>query len=317
MSKFNTILTQCLQESDKIWESMVLRKISNRAVRGWVHPEVELPPSLTDRWNASLALPGSELVLDCRGRRIYRAKLERLGRPHPCFLYLFQNHSVSRALRRPYAFHILRMAEKMKQAGIQTLEVLAALRPRNETLNWHSLLIATEIESVSELPSAGNHIFQVHESAEFDKSLGSLLARELSHFHNRKFVHGDLKTRHILARKNSSALVSGNGLKRFHLVDLEKSRHYPHLPSPLLDILAARDLVQLCASLPLDSSSPESLAAWSQFLSEYFTHRNLPNFRSNVVRRILRLYSSGGGLRQGETLLQNLLIRLRRGRVRS
>ena len=291
---------------------MDLRRFSNKSVKGWVHPEFRLPDSLTGGWNASPAIPGSELVLDCRGRRIYKAELERSGCSHPCFIHLFRNQSFSRSLQRTHAFHILQVARKMEREGIQTLEVLAALKPRKETLNWHSVLIASEIESVNELPSGGNHVFQVHKSVEFDTSIASTLASELATFHDRKFVHGDLKTRHILAQMNTSTGVSSDGIKRFYLVDLEKSRHYPHLPNPLLDVLVARDLIQLLASLPVDSKCKDLAQARSQFLSEYFSGRDLSKFRISVIQRILDLYSPEGGLRQGRTILESLITQLRK-----
>ena len=201
----------------------------------------------------------------------------------------------------------------MRKSGIQTLEVLAALKPRSETFNWNSLLIASEIEEVNELPSSGNHVFQVHESVEFDASIASTLAGELSGFHNRKFVHGDLKTRHILARTNKFVGAATNGVKRFHLVDLEKSKHYPLLPNPLMDILAARDLVQLFASLPTNSNGQDLSPVRSQFLAEYFSTRKLSSLRVKFIRRILGLYAPGGRLRQGTTLLESIVAQFSRG----
>jgi hypothetical protein len=200
----------------------------------------------------------------------------------------------------------------MRKEGIPTLEVLAALKPRNETFNWHSLLIASEIESVNELPSGGNHVFQVHKSIEFDRVIASELAGELSAFHDRKFVHGDLKSRHILAQTNTAKTFSSNGANRFHLVDLEKSKHYPLVPKALLDIFAARDLVQLFASLPSDSNGQDLGPVRSQFLSEYFSGRRLSKFRVSLILRILQLYSPGGSLRQGQTILENLVTHFRR-----
>ena len=291
---------------------MGLQRYSNNTVHGWVDAGVKLPQNLIEDWNTTPAIPGSQLVLDCRGRQIYRAELERSGVPHPCFIYLFRNQSFSRSLRKTHAFHILQVSERIKQSGFNTLEVLAALKPKNETLNWHSLLIASEIESVSELPSAGNHVSQVHEFIEFDTEVASSLAGELSKFHERKLIHGDLKTRHILASKENSSNHSRNGARKFHLVDLEKSRHLPHIPSALLDVLAARDLVQLFASLPVNSNGHNLVPAKAQFLSEYFSKRGLSGFRANLIRRILDLYSPDGGLRQGQTILENILGKITR-----
>jgi len=199
----------------------------------------------------------------------------------------------------------------MRNEGIQTLEVLAALKPRNERLNWRSLLIASEIDSVNELPSAGNHVFQVHRSVPFDSSIASMLAQELSRFHDRRFVHGDLKSRHILAKKNVSTAHAGNGTGPFHLVDLEKCRRYRHLPNFLLDILTARDLVQLFSSLPVDAEGRSAASVWPRFLSDYFAGRNLSKSRIRFMQRILELYSPGGSLSQGKTLIDCLMIRFR------
>lgn len=289
---------------------MVLRRFSNNKVRGWVHPELALPDCLTEEWNLSLVLPNSELLLDCRGRQMYRANLDLSGLSHSCFIYLFRNQSFSRSLQRTHAFHILDIAEKMRRKGIPSLEVLAALKPRNETLNWHSLLIASEIESVNELPSAGNHVFQVHRSLDFDTSVASSLAGELSQFHDKKFVHGDLKSRHILAQIGLSQPVSENGEKRFHLVDLEKTRYFPFIPNHLLDVFAARDLVQLFASLPNSSNGQDLEPQRAKFLAEYFSERRLSKLRIAVFRGILTLYSPEGTLQQGQTILQNVMAKL-------
>ena len=198
----------------------------------------------------------------------------------------------------------------MRKEGISTLEVLAALKPRNEKFNWRSLLIASEIESVNELASGGNHVFQVHESIEFNASTATSLAGELSTFHNRKFVHGDLKSRHILATIGESGSICGNGVRRFHLVDLEKAGHHPLVPNVLLDIFAARDLVQLFASLPRNSRVQDLR---SRFLAEYFSGRKLSRFRAGLMLRILDLYAREGSFHQGKTLLENLLARVRKG----
>jgi hypothetical protein len=204
----------------------------------------------------------------------------------------------------------LQIALRIKESGFNTLEVLAALKPKNEKLNWHSLLIASEIEAVGELPSAGNHVSQVHEFIDFDTRMASSLAGELSRFHDRKLIHGDLKTRHILASNGNSSSHASNGIRKFHLVDLEKSRYFPRIPGALLDVLAARDLVQLFASLPMNSNGHNLVSTKDQFLTEYFSKRNLSGFRAGLIRRILDLYSPEGGLRQGETILENLLGKL-------
>jgi hypothetical protein len=201
----------------------------------------------------------------------------------------------------------------MRREGFQTLDVLAALKPKDETLNWNSLLIASEIESVNELPSAGQHVFQVHRALEFDSGVASTLADELSEFHESRFIHGDLKTRHILAEIQDATDVSGNGTRRFHLVDLEKCQHHPFLPKAFLDVLAARDLVQLFASLPVDDNGQNLFPVKSQFLKAYFAARKLSKRRKQVIQRVLDLYSPGGTLRQGRTLLSSLVAQLRRG----
>ena len=292
---------------------MALRRFSDRISRGWICPSVKLPESLARGWAASPVIPGARLLLDCRGRQIYKAQLERSGRPHSCFIHFFRNQSFSRSLRRTHAFHILQISEKMKREGLQTLDVLAALKPKGETLNWNSLLIASEIEEVNELPSAGRHVFQVHRAVEFDASIASTLANELSDFHDSRFIHGDLKTRHLLAKVPDLTDVSGNGMKRFHFVDLEKCKHHPFLPSSLLDVLTARDLVQLFASLPMNANGKNLLPLKSQFLAEYFTARGLSKRRIQVIQGILGLYSPGGALRQGRTLLASLADQFRRG----
>ena len=96
-----------------------------------------------------------ELILTCQGRDIYRLSFDLEGIPCSCFLYLFRNTSHSRALKRPYAYQILRISQKIRSLGFPSFKVLAALRPKNELLNWNSLLIAQEILDVKELQATG------------------------------------------------------------------------------------------------------------------------------------------------------------------
>ena len=280
----------------------MLNRIRNGKYKGWVHERLEWDPSdpEKDEFQKMLHEKG-EVVLHCRGRDIYRLNLQLEGTPVSCFLYVFRNYSLTRALKTPYAWKILRISNKLRKLGFQTIEVLAAVRPKYELLNWNSLLIAKEILNVYELPATGNHVYKVHPSIPFSGQITDETASELARFHDSGLFHGDLKSRHIL--------IPGDSDKAAPIVcfvDLEKTRHHRFLPSLLLDMLAARDLVQLLSSLPHGEESPEGDKEKSRFLSLYLDHRNLGNRRSKRIRKAAGLYLDSGALRQGETLLKGL-----------
>ncbi len=276
---------------------MVLSRFTNGKHKGWIEPSLRLPEGLLEDPASAADLDGAETLLDCRGRKIYRVLLERAGRRAPCFVYLFQNSSLNRSLRRSYAAHILRMSQLLHEAGFDTLEVLAAFRPKWQFLNWSSFLVAAEIESVQELPSTGRHVYQLHSWADFTRAIASAVATSLAELHERGFVHGDLKTRHILTRRNG-----GSSPPQVLFVDLEKTKRLPSGLSRLHDFFAARDLIQLLASLPTEMDGHTMEPKRDHFVDEYFRARRISPFRRRVISRLLRLYEPGGGLRQGETV---------------
>ena len=265
--------------------------------KGWIHKDFQPPVELLEYPEKVCELPGAEGLLDCRGRQIFRLPLLVQGQLRSCFTYYFRNASLSRSLRRNYAFRNLRMSQKLHHSGLSTIAVLAALKQRGEWLNWHSFSVAPEITSVGEIPSAGNHIFHVHPVIDFSPRIAADLARELVSFHTKGFFHGDLKTRHILVD------VRKNPHTRFYFVDLEKCQHFPHLKGYLRDILAARDLVQLFASLPETSNATNFKGV---LLDHYLATSELPLSGQESLRRIIGLYRPGGVLRQGQTLLSSL-----------
>lgn len=282
---------------------------SNDRHIGWVSPRLKLPPELLYEPEAAFRLPGAEVILDCDSRKILRLRLAVDGRQDPCFLYIFANHSLGRAIRTTYAFHILRMARSLQQAGFDTLQVLAAFRPRWQWLNWKSYLIAREIHPVMELPSGGRHRYPVHGSVELSPDLLTAVAYTLADFHNQGFVHGDLKTRHVLAHRNGNDPGS-----RFPwdiiLVDLEKTHRLPPLLGRIHDVCAARDLVQLCASLPETHRDRSLTPLKRELVARYLEFRSLPASRGRAIQAIIDLYRPGGVLRQGRTLLESVFSRL-------
>jgi hypothetical protein len=286
-----------------------LLSFSNPRHVGWVSPRLELPTELLYEPEAAFRLPETDVILDCDSRKILRVRLAVDGRQDPCFLYIFANHSLGRAIRSTYAFHILRMARSLRQAGFGTLQVLAAFRPRRQWLNWRSYLIAREIHPVLELPSGGRHRYPVHDSAELGLDLLTAVAYTLAEFHNQGFIHGDLKTRHVLAHRNGNEPGS-----RFPwdiiLVDLEKTRRLPRLLGRIHDIYAARDLVQLCASLPETHRDWSLTSLKRELVARYLEFRSLPASRARNIRAIIDLYRPGGVLRQGRTLLDSAFSRL-------
>lgn len=265
--------------------------------RGWIEPRLEFPQELLQRPVEVALRLGATEVLHCEGREILRIELPLDGNPAPCFLYLFRNRSYGRLLRPSYAQHCLAISNKLRELGFETLTVLAALRPSREWLNWNSLMIALELQNVCELPSSGNHLFQTHEWARLDEGLTAAVAREVSRFHSEGFVHGDLKTRHILVKNGGN----GHG-KRLAFVDLEKTAYLRWVPSPLRDILAGKDLVQLLASLPDDQAGNDSPRTKQILIETYFQERRISAARERRIRRIIDLYGPDGLLNQGQTV---------------
>lgn len=278
---------------------------------GWVTQDLTLPSRLTTEANSASSLEGAETLLDCKLRNIYRAPLRRGDQTLSCFFYFFRHNSIRQALGSGPPFHVLKMSEILREHGFESLEVLAALRPKRQILRWTSLLIASEISSVCELPSAGTHVYQIHKWIDFDQPIATELARELARFHDCSFFHGDLKSRHILTRTASLA-DSPENTSRFVLVDLEKTKRLPHLPSPVRDILAARDLIQLLSSLPAGTELDEIKAARENLLNEYLMRRVISSKREKFIRRILEMYAPDGTLVQGKTVLGGLTSHLRR-----
>ncbi len=278
---------------------------------GWVSQDVTLPAGLSTNATCVSALKGAEMLLDCKLRNIYRAPLRRGDQTLSCFFYFFRHNSLHQAIHSRPPFHILRMAGSLRDHGFESLEVLAALKPKHRLLKWTSLLIAGEVQSVFELPSVGTHVFQIHRWMNFDQNVASDLARELARFHDCAFFHGDLKSRHILTRTASTENSEDKNL-RFVLVDLEKTRRMPHLPSPARDILAARDLIQLLASLPTEFDGHRLQPAREHLLEEYLRKRSISSRRAAFIRRVLEMYEPGGVLVQGKTVLGSLAAHLRR-----
>lgn len=278
---------------------------------GWVSRDLTLPAGLSTDATCVSSLEKAEMLLDCKLRNICRAPLRRGDQTLSCFFYFFRHNSLHEALRSGPPFHILKISNILRDHGFESLEVLAALKPRRPLLKWTSLLIAGEIQSVFELPSVGTHVFQIHKWIDFDQTVASDLARELARFHDYAFFHGDLKSRHILTRTPSVENSEGN-TSRFVLVDLEKTRRMPHLPYPARDILAARDLIQLLASLPTEFDGHRLQPAREHLLDEYLRRRNISSRRAAFIRRVLEMYGPGGVLVQGKTVLGGLASHLSR-----
>jgi Lipopolysaccharide kinase (Kdo/WaaP) family len=285
----------------------ILKKIRTRDYKGWIHEGLEWTPSnpAGEEFQKMLSEKG-ELLLTCQGRDIYRLSFDLEGIPCGCFLYLFRNTSHSRALKRPYAYQILRISQRIRSLGFPSFKVLAALRPKNELLNWNSLLIAQEIPNVKELQATGNHVYQVHASIPFSGRITDIVAEELARFHTAGLIHGDLKSRHILISKNQDRVNP-----EICFVDLEKTRYYRILPSVLRDLFSARDIIQLLSSLPDECGVTSGQGEKARFLSLYLKRRNLGERKSKRIRKAVSLYLDSDSLRQGETLLQGIIRKIR------
>lgn len=269
--------------------------------RGWFDETLGINPEFTRSPGRFCVQNRADQILDCEGRQIYRSHFPVGKQNLSCFVYIFRNLSFNRALRPSYAFHCMEMSQKLSQSGFCTFRCLAAFRPRAEMLNWNSVLVATEIDSVFELPSSGSHLYPVHPTIPLSSTLTMQLALELSRFHQKGFFHGDLKTRHILVRPPAS--LNGHQSFQFFFVDLEKARHMPSLPSFGRDILAVRDLIQLFESLPGEDRLNIHSDPAGTFLDGYFEGRGFPDSRRRRFRKMLSFYGPHGQLRQGETLI--------------
>jgi len=281
----------------------MLKRLRTHEFTGWIETGLKWAPlNPEDEAFQRMISAKGEPLLHCRGRDIYRVNLELDGSPCPCFLFVFRNSSFTRSFRLPSALRILRISRQIRQLGFPSLEVLAAFRPKYRWLNRGSLLVAKEIPDVRELPSSGNHIYRVHDSAEFSEFISDLTAFELARFHDSHIFHGDLKSRHVL--------ISGDPEVEhpdIFFVDLEKTCYQPRLPSFLKDLLAARDLVQLLSSLPGGRKAAGRIRDKSGFLSRYLDSRDLTGKRRKRIRKTVCLYLESGRLRQGETLLRGIL----------
>ncbi len=284
----------------KLWPRVEFQRYTGKHFYGWIHSEFSPPKGLLDSPERAAEFPEAEHLLDCRARQIFRLPLSVQGRLRSCFTYYFTNQSLNRSFRTTPSFHILKVSQKLQEKGLGTLKVLAALKRKRELFNWCSFLVAREITPVYELASAGNHVFQIHPFLEYSPRVAAGLAQHLASFHRKGFFHGDLKTRHILIGRHS------NPLRRFYLVDLEKCHYLPHLPSFLKDVLAARDLIQLFASLKTPSSSEDADHLRYYFTEEYLSAIQLSLSRQVWLKKLLELYGPEGNLEQGQTVLTNL-----------
>ncbi len=280
---------------------MEFKRYQGKRFQGWLHTNFQPPASLLENPERVGEYPGAEHLLDCRGRQIYRLPLLFQEGRASCFTYYFQNGSWSRSLRPTSAFRSLRIAEKLRRNRVKTLQVVAALKKRKEWLNWHSFVVAREIEEVQELPSGGNHVYQIHRPASLSPSLVTSLAQELAGFHAKGFFHGDLKTRHVLVQHRS------NPGGRFYFVDLEKCISVPYFPGWLRDVLAARDLIQLFASLPDDCPGFAHGESKKLLLQRYLEVAPISRHRRSRLCSMVQLYSAEGEFQQGRTLLSNIL----------
>jgi len=269
---------------------------------GWIREGFLPPQALLDHPEEIGRLPGAQHLLDCEGRQIHRLPLPFQDGTRSCFTYYFTNASFGRGFRRSYAFRTLRMSLRLQKHRFPTLNVLAALKRRGELLNWTGLLVAEEVQSVCELPSAGQHVFQIHPSISLSPELAAALGRYLASLHGAGFYHGDLKSRHTLVSDQKQGYS-------FHLVDLEKSLYLPYLPSSLGLVLASRDLVQLFASLP--GADPRESKA-DLVLESYLESADLTARQKRALKKLTSLYGKHGSFRQGRTLLENLVDLLRR-----
>ncbi|HLV02341.1 MAG TPA: lipopolysaccharide kinase InaA family protein [Acidobacteriota bacterium] len=287
---------------------MGLQWLQRENSRGWFDEEFRIAPEFVRDPALFCKRNKATQILDCAARQIYRVSLPIGRRMRSCFVYIFRNLSLNRAFRLPYALRCLEVSQKLHQHGFLTFRCVAAFRPKGELLNWNSVLVATEIEEVFELPSSGNHHYPVHPKLPLSRTVTEQLAAELARFHRRGFFHGDLKTRHILVRPPAS--LSDHGSFRFFFVDLEKTLYLPYLPPFCRDILAVRDLIQIFASLSGQDHLLPSSGPHKAFLKSYLDAKSLSSSRRLRIQRVLSLYGPKGKLRQGDTLVRGLFASL-------
>ena len=273
------------------------QRYSGKHCRGWVHRDLNPHPEFLDHPEEVAAWPGAEKVIDRVSRQIYRMRLLVGGEEIPAYSYYLADTSFPRLLRSTYAFRVLRQSHRLLASGIGTFQVLASVKRKGVILNRKSFVLVREIPCVTEIASHTDHSSDIHDHTELTSDLAAALGKAVAHLHNQSFVHGDLKTRHVLLGEESPPEI--------FFVDLEKCWSIRSLPQRVQDILCARDLIQLFTSMP-DNDFYRTRVP-SQVLDSYWRSRKLTDKRSERILGYLQMYGPSGRFRQGKTLLENVL----------
>ena len=273
------------------------QRYSGKRCRGWVHRDLNPHPEFLDRPETVAAWPGAEKVIDRVSRQIYRMRLLMGGEEISAYSYYLADTSFPRVLRSTYAFRVLRQSHRLLANGIGTFQVLASVKKRRVVLNRKSFVLVREIPSVTEIASRTDHSSDIHDHTELTADLSAALGKAVAHLHNQSFVHGDLKTRHVLLGEDSPPEI--------FFVDLEKCWSIRPFPSLVQDVLCARDLIQLFTSMP-DNEFYRTRVP-HQVLDSYWRSRELDGKRSERILSYLQMYGPEGRFRQGKTLLENVL----------
>lgn len=273
------------------------RRFTGKLCRGWVHITFDPAPEFLDHPEDVADWPGAEKIVDRVSRQIYRLRLKVGGKEMSCYSYYLADTSFPRIFRSTYAFRVLKQSRRLLENGIGTFQVLASVKKKRVILNRRSFVLVREIPQVTEIASRSNHSSEIHEHTDLTAELASSLGAAIANLHNKGFVHGDLKTRHVLLRKSD--------LPEIFFVDLEKCWSIRALPKLFQDVVCSRDLIQFFTSMPERSFYRNHVR--QEVLTAYWKSRNLSHSRKQRIIGYLRMYGPDGGFRQGKTLLENVL----------
>jgi hypothetical protein len=263
-------------------------------------------------------IPGARCVLNGELRTIWEVPTKS---DTAYFVHLFRDQ------RRRVVPRILKTQRRMQALGVPTIEIVA-LGHETSGVRSREFFIARKIGNSVSLPAGLGHSYEiVPEAREVSERLVESLAQFISDLHRKRFIHGDLKSRHILiqnpphGREDGDKNADGRSATpsrhsrfsdsrtedlKFYLVDLEKARSFRFLPETLVDLLRVRDLIQLSASCSQLITNKQK----ARFLRNYLRRLAVPSARRRIFYYVVRLYSEHD-FRQGRTLLENVFAALR------
>jgi tRNA A-37 threonylcarbamoyl transferase component Bud32 len=237
-------------------KSSDFRFFKNSSLQGLVSPKLS-EQALESLQGADVLLEKSELEKDSRSTTAGAIELD--GQKY--FLKRYNNKDLKRKLknsvRQTRPFKVLKTAQTLKDAGIFTPEVYAALNYRRGLLLKSSYLLSEFLHSAQ---TAG----KVFEKLVGEKNLEIFLdkiSQALVKIHDAGIIHGDIKISNIIIYPND------NDSYDIGFLDLDSSRCYPEA---LPEKRRSRDLARLISSYFLTCKNRDLEAKALDVLIESF-----------------------------------------------